>query len=204
MGNSMSPREKLRDAKREINCVIRRLEGQRYQQERGEQKTIAQIRKAAEVGQVDIAKLYAKNIVRSRGVSRQCLECISSLNVMSDQMDKACTTNQIATVIAQATDLMGQLNTSMDVNHISAVMHQFTRQSDVNEYRAEQMDFAMSAIDSVDEVDSDAVVEQLLDEIQVDLTAAMANAPRSRIQSNLSNSATHIQAPQATNAYQRP
>lgn len=86
MGNkqaAVDPKELAKEQKRIINRSQRKLERESQKLERQEKKSLQEIKKLAEKGQHNAAKIIAKDVARTRVTRNQYLNMSSQLKSMS-------------------------------------------------------------------------------------------------------------------------
>ena len=87
MGNEAAkqdPKEAMKEQTRIINRSTRKLERECKKMESQEAKTMKEIKKLAEKGQHNAAKIMAKDIARNRTARNQYMNMASQLKVMSN------------------------------------------------------------------------------------------------------------------------
>ena len=82
-GAGKPPAEKIKEYNRQIKKSIRELDRERNQLERQEKKLMNDIKKAAKDGQMDSAKIMAKDLVRTRGYIKKMIKMKSHMEAVS-------------------------------------------------------------------------------------------------------------------------
>ncbi|RHY05780.1 hypothetical protein B5M09_005775 [Aphanomyces astaci] len=157
-----TPREQAKEAKRGISQSQRELEREKMALERQEKLLIADIKRAAKEGNNGGTKILAKQLIQLR-----------------QQKDKMTMMKSNLGSIGLQTTTMAATNKQMDMNRFQQVIMDFEKQSEMMGMREEMLDDTL--IDAFDdeevEAEGDAVVDQVLTEIGLDLASLMADAP---------------------------
>ncbi|RHY64533.1 hypothetical protein DYB34_006397 [Aphanomyces astaci] len=157
-----TPREQAKEAKRGISQSQRELEREKLALERQEKLLIADIKRAAKEGNNGGTKILAKQLIQLR-----------------QQKDKMTMMKSNLGSIGLQTTTMAATNKQMDMNRFQQVIMDFEKQSEMMGMREEMLDDTL--IDAFDdeevEAEGDAVVDQVLTEIGLDLASLMADAP---------------------------
>ena len=82
-GKQKTPAERLKEYNRSIKKSVRELDRERTALERQEKKLMMDIKKAAKDGQMDSAKIMAKDLVRTRGYIKKMYKMKSHMEAVS-------------------------------------------------------------------------------------------------------------------------
>lgn len=78
-----------------------------------------------------------------------------------------------------ATGVLGSMNRSMNLPALQRIAMEFEKENDIMDQRQEMMDDAIDDVTGLeDEEEGEEVVEQVLEEIGIDLKAAMGETPQ--------------------------
>eukprot|EP01068_Selenidium_serpulae_P008752 Selendium_serpulae@DN5064_c3_g1_i1.p1 len=144
-----------------------------------EDKLVKEIRQEAAKGNMTSVKRLAKDLIRTRKQIAKLSEMKSTLSAMHFRLQTVNSTNVIADSMKDAVGVMAEINASMNVPELQKVMREFQRESDRMDITADRLtDATEGAFDSAeDDEETDLVVAQVLDEIGVDLSDKLSNAP---------------------------
>mmetsp|Transcript_26530 Transcript_26530/g.71671 ORF Transcript_26530/g.71671 Transcript_26530/m.71671 type:complete len:237 (+) Transcript_26530:99-809(+) len=178
-GKQKTPAERLKEYKRAIDRSCRDLDRERTALERQEQKLKGDIRKAANAGQMDVAKIMAKDLVRTRHQIQKFHKLRGNLQAVSLRLQTLQSNAAMSQAMRGATRAMQQMNARMNLPQMAKIMMEFEKQTDQMEQKEEIMGEAIDdAFDEdEEEEEGDALVNQVLDEIGINMNQQLASVP---------------------------
>ncbi|KAG0217969.1 ESCRT-III subunit protein did4 [Mortierella sp. NVP41] len=178
-----SPAEALRAHQRTLNKAQRELDRERMKLEQQEKKIIQDIKKTAKAGQMNAAKVMAKDLVRTRRYIQKFYQMKTQLQAVGLRIQGLRSNQQMAEAMKGATKAMGAMNRNMNLPQIQHIMMEFEKESEIMDMKEEMMsdtiDEAME--EEEDEEEQDAIVNQVLDEIGINLDDILASTPGTAI-----------------------
>jgi len=182
-GKSQTPAEKVKGYQRSIKKSCRDMDRETKNLERAEKKLMTDIKKAAKDGQVDSAKIMAKDLVRTRGYIKKMHKMKSHLEAVSLRLTTMQSNQQMAKCLQGATRAMGSMNKKMNSSGIAKIMQEFQMQNDQMGMKEEMMGDAMddAFADDDDEDEEDAILHGVLAELGVEIGNTMGSAPSSSV-----------------------
>ena len=145
--------------------------------EQQEKKLIQDIKKAAKQGQMGSCQVMAKDLVRTRRYIQKFYQMRTQLQAVSLRMQTVRSNQQMMQSMKGATRLLGNMNRSMNLPGLQRIAMEFERENDIMDQRQEMMDDAIDDSLENDEEESEEIVNQVLDEIGIDLSQALGEAP---------------------------
>ena len=109
-GKQKTPAERVKEYNRQIKKSIRELDRERNQLERQEKKLMNDIKKAAKDGQMDSAKIMAKDLVRTRGYIKKMIKMKSHMEAVSLRLMTMQSSASMAQAMKGVTKAMGAMN----------------------------------------------------------------------------------------------
>lgn len=180
-GKSLTPQERLKKNQRALERTQRELDREKRKLEAQEKKLIAEVKKSAKNGQINAAKIQAKDLVRTRNYIQKFDNMKAQLQAISLRIQAVRSSDQMTRSMREATGLLAGMNRSMNLPQLQRISMEFEKQSDLMDQRQEFMDEAIDNVmgDELDEDDeADDIVNQVLDEIGVDLNTQLQNTPQ--------------------------
>ncbi|RAL67554.1 hypothetical protein DID88_008309 [Monilinia fructigena] len=179
-GKRMTPAERLRKHQRSLEKTQRELDRERTKLENQEKKLIQEIKKSAKAGQMGAAKIQAKDLVRTRRYVEKFYSMRTQLQAISLRIQTVRTNEQMMQAMKGATGVLGSsMNRSMNLPALQRIAMEFEKENDIMDQRQEMMDDAIDDVTGLeDEERGEEVVEQVLEEIGIDLKAAMGETPQ--------------------------
>nr|GMD15537.1 vacuolar protein sorting-associated protein 2 homolog 3-like [Ipomoea batatas] len=178
-----SPKEVLRDSKREMTHATRGIEKEISALQSEEKKLVAEIKRTAKSGNEAATKILARQLVRLR-------QQIANLQGSRAQMRGIATHTQaihaqtsVAAGMKGATKAMTAMNKQMAPAKQAKVIQDFQKQSAQMDMITEMMSDAIDdALDDDEaEEETDELTNQVLDEIGVDVASQLSAAPKGKI-----------------------
>uniref|UniRef100_A0A7S0J2V3 Charged multivesicular body protein 2a n=1 Tax=Calcidiscus leptoporus TaxID=127549 RepID=A0A7S0J2V3_9EUKA len=130
-GARKTPAERIKEYNRQIKRSVRELERERMGLERQEKKLMSDIKKAAKDGQIDSAKIMAKDLVRTRGYIKKMYKMKSHMEAVSLRLQTMQSSAQMAQCMKGVTKVMGRMNKKMNLPQISKIMQEFEKQNEM-------------------------------------------------------------------------
>merc|ERR1712010_94221 len=155
--------------------AMRELDRERSKMEQQEKKIIADIKKMAKQGQMDAVKIVAKDLVRTRRYVKKFMLMRANIQAVSLKIQTLESQSAMANAMKGVTKAMGSMNKQMKLPEIQKIMMEFEKQSEIMDMRGEMIDDVMG--DEEDEDESDAIVNQVLDELGLQLNDKLGDAP---------------------------
>jgi len=178
-GRKKTPDEMLRQNQRALNKAMRELDRERSKMEQQEKKIIADIKKMAKQGQMDAVKIMAKDLVRTRRYVKKFMLMRANIQAVSLKIQTLKSQSAMANAMKGVTKAMGSMNKQMKLPEIQKIMMEFEKQSEIMDMKGEMMEDAIDDVmgDEEDEDESDAIVNQVLDELGLQLNDKLGDAP---------------------------
>jgi len=180
-GARKTPAERIKEYNRQIKKSVREIDRERMGLERQEKKLIMDIKKAAKDGQMDSAKVMAKDLVRTRGYIKKMYKMKSHMEAVSLRLQTMQSSAQMAQCMKGVTKVMGQMNRKMNLPQISKIMMEFEKQNDTMGMKEEMMADAMddAFADDDDEDEEESILGAVLAELGVEVGNKIADTPSS-------------------------
>ncbi|CAN8076285.1 unnamed protein product [Agarophyton chilense] len=189
--------QQIKKNQRSIDKACRELERERLKVEAQEQRLKVQIKRIAKEGQLDAARILARDLVRTRAHITRMYQMRTQLQSVSMQLTAMRTNESMANAMGNVVMIMSRINQTMNLPAMQNVMMQFEMEHGKMEMTQEMVDDAMGDVLSGadEEAQTDDVINQVLDELGLEqgskLGAVAANhaAPAQVNANGLSDSA---------------
>lgn len=201
-GRKKTPQEMLRQNQRALNKAIRDLDRERQRMEQQEKKVITDIKKMAKMGQMDAVKIMAKDLVRTRSYIKKFMLMRANIQAVSLKLTALKSTDAMAKAMVGVTKAMATMNKQLKLPEIQKIMMEFEKQSEIMDMKEEMMNDAIDDAmgDEADEEESEAVVQQVLDELGLQISGDLAAMPTASQGSVAAASSTGRKQPAAVAA----
>lgn len=178
-GRKKTPQEMLRQNQRALNKAMRDLDRERQHMEQQEKKVIADIKKMAKMGQMDAVKIMAKDLIRTRRYVKKFMLMRANIQAVSLKLTALKSTDAMAQAMKGVTKAMATMNRQLKLPEIQKIMMEFEKQSEIMDMKEEMMNDAVDDAlgDGDDEEESEAIVQQVLDELGLQMTDDLAHLP---------------------------
>ncbi|KAG9318366.1 vacuolar sorting protein DID4 [Chiua virens] len=180
-GRTVTPAERLRQHQRALTKAQRELDRERSKLEQSEKKLVLDIKKSAKSGQVNACKVMAKDLVRTRRYIQKFYQMRTQLQAVGLRIQALRSNQQMAEAMRGATRAMASMNRGLNLPAIQKIMNDFEKESSMMDMKEEMMSDAVDDVmdDEVEdeEEEGDKILRQVLDEIGVDLSQQLTEAP---------------------------
>ncbi|KAF0692978.1 Aste57867_16024 [Aphanomyces stellatus] len=193
MGNKpMTLKEQLRENKREINRAIRDLDRERTSLQMSEKKLIIEIKKMAKENQIASVKIMAKDLVRTRQHITKFYTMRSQLQAVALRMETAKSAEAMTSALQGTTKVMKSMAKTMNLPTLNKIMMEYAKESEKMEMQQEMVGDTIDDVMDVDqdEEEEDKIVSQVLDEIGIDMSGALLEAPSVQVPAAVAAPAT--------------
>ncbi|KAI8483919.1 Charged multivesicular body protein 2b [Branchiostoma belcheri] len=172
-----TPEEVAKKQQRELRRTQRGLERDRTSLEREEKKL--EIKKAAKQGNKQAATVLAKQLVALRKQKTRSYAASSQVQAVGIQAKTMQSTVKMAGAMERTSKTMGAVNKQMNPQKMAKTMQDFQRENAKMEMTDEMISDTLDDIfdESGDEEEQDAIVTQVLDEIGIEMSGKLAEAP---------------------------
>ncbi|MFH4976043.1 hypothetical protein AB6A40_002752 [Gnathostoma spinigerum] len=181
-GRRKTPTEMLRQNQRALNKAMRELDRERAHLETQEKKLIADIKKTAKLNQMDTVTIMAKNLVQTRRHIKKFILMRANIQAVSLKVQTLKSQDAMSRAMKGVTMAMASMNRQLNLPQIQKIMQEFERQSETMDIKEELMNDAIddAMADEGDEEESEAIVNQVLDELGIQLSEEMAALPNAQ------------------------
>jgi len=172
-------KEQMKANERVIKKSTRDVTRERNDLERQEKKLEQEIKLAAKQGNKQACTILAKQLVQLRKQKTRTYAMNSKMQSIGTQQKMMHSNMKMADAMATTTKTMVDMNKVMDPMKTAKTMQEFEKQNMKMEMTEEMINDTMDEVfdDSGDEEEQDAIVSQVLDEIGIEITGKMVNAP---------------------------
>ncbi|KYQ92408.1 SNF7 family protein [Tieghemostelium lacteum] len=183
-GKQKTPKEVLRENQRDLNKSMREIDRERMNLQNQEKKIIMDIKKMAKQGQMNSAKIMAKDLVRTRFHIQKFYEMRTQLQAVSLRIQTLQSTQSMAEAMKGVTKAMMVMNKQMNLPQFTKIMMEFEQQSDRMDMKEEMMNDTMDSVMEQDDEEekSQEILNQVLDEIGIDLASQLVDTPTATAQ----------------------
>merc|ERR1719409_80740 len=135
----------------------------------------------AKDGQMDSAKIMAKDLVRTRGYIKKMHKMKSHMEAVSLRLTTMQSSQQMAQCMKGVTKAMGSMNKKMNLLQIQKIMMEFEKQNEMMGMKEEMMADAMDDAFADDEDEDEEILGSVFAELGVGLANQMGEAPTEQI-----------------------
>mmetsp|Transcript_6769 Transcript_6769/g.23321 ORF Transcript_6769/g.23321 Transcript_6769/m.23321 type:complete len:227 (-) Transcript_6769:232-912(-) len=182
-GKKKTPKELLRENKRQIDRAIRDIDRERMSLQSQEKKLIVEMKKMAKNNQNEAAKVMAKSLIRMRHNITKYYTVKSQLQAVSMRMQTLKATQSMADAMKGVTKALTGMNGQLSLPEIQKTLREFERQNEKMDMTSEIMDDAMDdAFEEEGEAEeTEELVQQVFDEIGINLNTQLASVPATQV-----------------------
>ncbi|CAL0299663.1 unnamed protein product [Lupinus luteus] len=178
-----TPKEALRESKREMNNAARGIEREIGALQLEEKKLVLEIKKTAKTGNEAATKILARQLVRLRQQIANLQGSRAQMRGITTHTQAMYAQSSVAVGMKGATKAMAAMNKQMAPAKQLKIMQEFQKQSAQMDMTTEMMSDAIDDVLDNDEAEEETeeLTNQVLDEIGVDVVSQLSAAPKGRI-----------------------
>jgi len=193
-GKKKTVQEVLREHQRSLNRAMRDIDRERTGLQNQEKKITIEMKKLAKQGQMGAVKIMAKDLVRTRNNVTKFYKMRTELQAVSLRIQTIKSMETMSQAMRGVTKAMMMMNSRMNLPAMQRIMMEFEKQSEKMDMKEEMMNDTMDGVFEEDgeEEETEEVINQVLDEIGINLSSQLVDAPTST-----QATATKTQQPQA-------
>jgi len=178
-GKTPTVKEQLRDNDKALRKVTRDVERDRRELEREEKKLEIEIKKAAKVGNKQALTVLAKQLLNVRKQKTRTYSAQSKVQAAGSAAKAMGANVKMAETMGSTAKVMGDMNRMMNPQQVAKNMQDFemanTKMGMTEEMMNDTLDDMLA--DSGDEEEENAIVNQVLDEIGIEVSGKLSEAP---------------------------
>ncbi|KAG7463725.1 hypothetical protein MATL_G00179700 [Megalops atlanticus] len=169
----------IKEQNKELRGTQRQIARDRAALEKQEKQIELEIKKMAKTGNKEACKILAKQLVQLRKQKNRTYAVSSKVTSMSTQTKVMSSQMKMAGAMATTTKTMQAVNKKMDPQKTLQTMQNFQKENMKMGMTEEMINDTLDEIfeESGDEEESQDIVNQVLDEIGIEISGKMVNAP---------------------------
>merc|ERR1712109_375993 len=175
----------LKFCSKQLARMSKKAEKEQKQQE-------AQVKKALEKGNPDVARVYAENAIRKKNESLNYLRMSSKVDATASRVQSAVTMKGVAKNMGSVVKSLEKAVNSMELQKISEVMDKFESQFEDLDVHTSVMENAMGQATTTNTPASqvDDLIKQVAEESGLEISSQMVSAPSQTIGEPTATTAT--------------
>eukprot|EP01029_Cantina_marsupialis_P029790 TRINITY_DN782213_c0_g1_i1.p1 TRINITY_DN782213_c0_g1~~TRINITY_DN782213_c0_g1_i1.p1 ORF type:complete len:224 (-),score=97.99 TRINITY_DN782213_c0_g1_i1:288-959(-) len=179
VGSKVSLEDQMKENKRMITRAIRELERERRKMEQQSKKIEMDIKKAARANQMGTVRIMAKDLVRQKRYTQKFHQMSAQMQAVSLRIQTMKSTEAMSRAMKGATSAMSRMNRQMNIPQLQAIMQKFAMESEKMDMTEEVMGDTVDDVmaDEEDEEEEEAVVNQVLDELGINMMETVPDVP---------------------------
>lgn len=177
-------RRMARENDRTVMRAQRDMERERVRLEAEERRIMAEIKSLGRKGRMAEARMLAKNLVQVRNAKARTYQAGVQMSAIGNQAKMAQADSNMMGVLSSATGVMQNANGLMNPEKQMAIGQQFDMESEKYKLNQEMTDEVLDSVLGGDEIDADTdnVLNSVLDEIGLEVSASGNETPAIRPQ----------------------
>ncbi|KAK0422466.1 hypothetical protein QR680_007589 [Steinernema hermaphroditum] len=174
------PKEMMRENDRNLRKTNRELDADRRQLERKEKELEVEIKKLAKAGQREACATLAKQLVQLRKQKTKNMGMGAKITAVGVQNRHMYSMGKMSDAVAASTKTMKTMQKQMPVEKLAKEMRDFQIAQEKMGITEDMVNDTLDSMldESGDEEEQDAIVNQVLDEIGIDLNAQLSRVPK--------------------------
>ena len=179
----VDPVKEAKQWQRNISKEMRALDRQMTNMNREEQKIIKELKATAKKeGMQRAVNILAKDVVRARQTREKLLAGKTQLNSVSMSITAQISMLKVGGAMQKSTEVLHTLNEAVKIPELRETMVQMSREMEKMGFIEETLNDAFDAIDTTDGEEVDSEVQKVLQELAIDATSGIMEAPQTKIE----------------------
>lgn len=172
-----TPKELLQECKKSIRAATREIE--RAQEELNEKKAIKEqeLKIYAKRGEVQTARVLAKDLVRMRGSIAKFHALLGELQSVEVNLITMSSTEAMSGAMRSAALSMQRMNRAQSLPALQNIIKTFGKEQDQLNRKQDMMNEAMDDVFEPNEQEENALVDQVLDEVGIHAAEQLGAVP---------------------------
>lgn len=173
----------MEDTLFQLKFCSKQLARQSKKAEKEQRQQEAQVKKALEKGNPDVARVYAENAVRKKNESLNYLRMSGKVDAVASRVQSAVTMKGVAKNMGSVVKSLEKAVNSMELQKITEVMDKFESQFEDLDVHTSVMENAMGTATTTTTPESavEALMKQVADENGLEITENLASVPSQTI-----------------------
>ena len=155
-------KEQIREQKRSVDRSKRGLEREAKKLERDRKKMLTEIKKLATKGQVQGAKMMAKDIVRCQNQIKKLEQFIGQLNAVSLRIGMCNSLNELGDAMTNCANAMTLVSSKLDAKKVAELGRTMAKEDMKLDMKADMMSDVLDSLDEGNEEEEDDIYNQVL------------------------------------------
>jgi len=177
--NKKSDKDVMRENDRALRKVGRDLDRETAKLTQEEKKLELEIKKAAKEGNREVCTLLAKQLVQMRKAKTRTYAAKGKVQTVGTTAKVMQANSKMAEVMGETTKAMGQMNKVINPAQLNKTLQEFSKETMKMDMTDEMINDTLDDLltESGDEEESDRIVTLVLDEIGIEITGKLSEAP---------------------------
>lgn len=178
-GTRATPHELLRKNQAAVNRVLRELEREKQKMAQQESKLITEIRRMAKEGRGEAVKILIKDLIRSRSYVKKFNMMKANFRAISMKILTFRSYNSMLETMNAITMALRAMNRHFHLPQLQKILHDLETEYDVSEVKESMVRHEIDNVfgEDDDDEESEAVMNNILDELGLDISDQLAALP---------------------------
>lgn len=176
----LTPKEQIRQQRRNIQHSIRNIEREKRNMERDEAKMKKEIKKMVTKGQTQAAKMLAKDIVRLKKQGERMTQFIGQLKAVEIRVGSLSSLNELSTAMEEAGKAIMTVSSKLSPQKLQQLSKQLIMEDAKLDMKSEMMSEILDGMGESmdDEEQTDEIYNQVLQEVGIEVNSAMPTSSK--------------------------
>jgi charged multivesicular body protein 2A len=181
-GRTLTAKDLLRKNQRALNRAMWDIDRERIRMENQEKKIIFDLKKVAKENQMESVRILAKDLVRTRRFIQRFMLLRANLQAVSMKIRTVQSQHAISEAMLGVTIALRSMNRQFRMPQIQRILQEFEKQSVIMGSKEEAMTDTIeeTACESEEDMESDTIVTQILDELGLQLKDQLSELPEAK------------------------
>eukprot|EP01130_Rhizamoeba_saxonica_P002435 TRINITY_DN12235_c0_g1_i1.p1 TRINITY_DN12235_c0_g1~~TRINITY_DN12235_c0_g1_i1.p1 ORF type:complete len:226 (-),score=64.63 TRINITY_DN12235_c0_g1_i1:44-721(-) len=182
-GKRKTPEEIVKENQKLIKRSMREIERERRRMKTSQQQQMNEIRKSVKDGQMNAARIMAKDLVRTRKHIEDMGRMKTQLQGVLLRIQSVRSQHAMSEAMRGVTRAMVAMNRQINLPSLQHIMMEFEKQSEIMDMKQEAIGDTMEDMmtDEYEERDTEDIIDQIIDDISLNLQQELVSTPQAAI-----------------------
>ncbi len=178
----LSPKEQIRQQKRNIQHSVRNIEREKKRTERDQEKMKKEIKKMVEKGQTQAAKMLAKDIVRTKSQINKMTQFTGQLKALEIRIGSLSSLNELATAMEEAGKAIMTVSSNLDASKMQQLSKQLIMEDAKLDMKSDMMSEILDNMGEDTTEETDELYNQVLEDVGINLKGQIPESSTQKVE----------------------
>ncbi len=177
-----TPKEQIREQKRNVQKSVRNIEREKKKNEREQEKMKKEIKKMVNAGQTQAAKMLAKDIVRMKNQINKMTQFCGQLKALEIRIGSLSSLNELANAMEEAGKAIMTVSSNLDAGKMQQLSKQLCMEDAKLDMKSDMMGEILDNMGEDTSEETDELYNQVLEEVGIKVAENIPQASTKKVE----------------------